>query len=82
MRYTLKNWTALSRYCDDGDLEIDNNATERTIRSIAIGRHCTASDVRETATPRLLSGEAISQRSTPSPTMPVAPKRRIFIRSS
>jgi transposase len=37
--YTLRNWTALTRYCDDGDLEIDNNATERAIRSIAVGRH-------------------------------------------
>ncbi len=25
-RYALKNWTALTRYCGDGDLEIDNNA--------------------------------------------------------
>ena len=24
--YTLSNWKALNRYCDDGDLEIDNNA--------------------------------------------------------
>lgn len=39
VRYTLKNWTALTRYCDDGDLEIDNNATERAIRSVAVGRH-------------------------------------------
>jgi len=23
--YTLSNWKALTRYCDDGDLEIDNN---------------------------------------------------------
>jgi len=23
--YTLKNWTALTRYCSDGDLSIDNN---------------------------------------------------------
>ena len=38
VRYTLKNWAALMRYCDDGDLEIDNNATERTIRGIAVGR--------------------------------------------
>lgn len=38
VRYTLKNWTALTRYCDDGDLEIDNNATERAIRSVAVGR--------------------------------------------
>jgi transposase len=39
VRYTLKNWTALTRYCEDGDLEIDNNATERSIRGIAVGRH-------------------------------------------
>ena len=30
VRYTLKNSTALTRYCEDGDLEIDNNATERS----------------------------------------------------
>jgi hypothetical protein len=39
VRYTLKNWTALTRYCEDGDLEIDNNATERAIRSVAVGRN-------------------------------------------
>jgi transposase len=39
VRYTLKNWTALSRYCQDGDLEIDNNATERAIRGVAVGRN-------------------------------------------
>jgi transposase len=39
VRYTLKNWTALTRYCEDGDLEIDNNATERAIRGIAVGRN-------------------------------------------
>jgi len=38
VRYTLKNWTALTRYCEDGDLEIDNNATERSIRGVAVGR--------------------------------------------
>jgi transposase len=37
--YTLKNWTALNRYCEDGDLAIDNNATERAIRGVAVGRH-------------------------------------------
>jgi hypothetical protein len=26
--YALKNWRALTRYCDDGDLSIDNNATD------------------------------------------------------
>ena len=39
VRYTLKNWTALTRYCEDGDLQIDNNATERAIRGIAVGRN-------------------------------------------
>jgi transposase len=38
VRYTLKNWTALTRYCEDGDLAIDNNATERAVRGIAVGR--------------------------------------------
>lgn len=36
--YALNNWVALTRYCDDGDLEIDNNATERSIRGFAVGR--------------------------------------------
>jgi hypothetical protein len=39
VRYTLKNWAALTRYCEDGDLAIDNNATERAIRGVAIGRN-------------------------------------------
>ena len=36
--YILKNWTALTRYVDDGDLSIDNNHTERSLRGIAVGR--------------------------------------------
>lgn len=39
VRYTLKNWAALNRYCEDGDLEIDNNRTERSIRGVAVGRN-------------------------------------------
>jgi len=38
MRYALKNWAALTRYVEDGNLDIDNNRTERTIRGIAVGR--------------------------------------------
>lgn len=38
VRYTLKNWAALTQYCENGDLEIDNNAVERAIRGIAVGR--------------------------------------------
>jgi transposase len=37
--YTLKNWMALTRYCSDGDLLIDNNGTERSLRSFAVGRN-------------------------------------------
>lgn len=36
--YALSNWTALCRYTEDGDLAIDNNLAERTLRSQAIGR--------------------------------------------
>jgi transposase len=37
--YALKNWEALLRYCQDGDLEIDNNHAERSLRSIVVGRN-------------------------------------------
>jgi transposase len=37
--YTLKNWAALTCYCSDGDLLIDNNATERSLRGFAVGRN-------------------------------------------
>jgi transposase len=39
IRYALKNWTALNRYSEDGDLEIDNTGTERSIRGVAVGRN-------------------------------------------
>ncbi len=38
VRYALNQWEALTRYLEDGDLEIDNGATERANRGIAIGR--------------------------------------------
>ena len=38
IRYALGRWTALTRYCGDGALEIDNNAAERAIRAVALGR--------------------------------------------
>ena len=37
--YILKNWVALTRYLDNGDLPIDNNRTERSLRGIAVGRN-------------------------------------------
>src|SRR6266511_509108 len=36
--YALSNWAALCRYSDDGDLAIDNNASERSLRGVAVGR--------------------------------------------
>ncbi|HTE97145.1 MAG TPA: IS66 family transposase [Bradyrhizobium sp.] len=36
--YALRHWQALTRYLADGFLDIDNNAAERTLRHIAIGR--------------------------------------------
>ena len=36
--YSLKRWSALTRFLDDGQLPIDNNWAENQIRPIAIGR--------------------------------------------
>jgi transposase len=38
VRYALGRWEALLRYCNDGALEIDNNAAERALRVVALGR--------------------------------------------
>jgi transposase len=38
IQYALGRWAALTRYCEDGQLEIDNNAAERALRAIALGR--------------------------------------------
>lgn len=38
IHYALGRWTPLLRYCDDGALEIDNNAAERALRVVALGR--------------------------------------------
>ncbi len=38
VQYTLTRWMALTRYVDDGRIEIDNNAAERAIRALVLGR--------------------------------------------
>ena len=38
IRYSLSRWIALTCYTTDGRLEISNNAAERAIRPLAIGR--------------------------------------------
>ncbi len=37
-RYAINQWDALVRYCDDGELAIDNNIAERAVKPCAIGR--------------------------------------------
>jgi hypothetical protein len=38
VRYALARWDELSRFLDDGRIELDNNPVERAIRPIALGR--------------------------------------------
>jgi transposase len=38
IRYALSRWDALTRYIEDGHIEIDNNAAERSLRGVALGR--------------------------------------------
>lgn len=44
IRYMLERWQALTRYVDDGRIEIDNNIAEQALRGVAVGRknwlHC------------------------------------------
>lgn len=36
--YALNQWSTLTLYASDGRVEIDNNAAERALRAIALGR--------------------------------------------
>jgi transposase len=38
IHYSLKRWQALTRYRDDGNIEIDNNAAERALRGPVLSR--------------------------------------------
>ena len=38
IRYALGRWTGLSRFLDDGRIELDTNPVERAIRPVALGR--------------------------------------------
>jgi transposase len=38
IRYALSRWEALARYIEDGQIEMDNNAAERSLRGVALGR--------------------------------------------
>jgi hypothetical protein len=36
--YALRNWTALTRYTEDGRIKVDNNGAEQALRPIVLGR--------------------------------------------
>ena len=38
IRYALTRWVALTRFINDGRIEIDNNTAERALRCVALGR--------------------------------------------
>ena len=38
IRYTLNHWDGLTRFIDDGRIEIDNNTVERSIKPIGLGK--------------------------------------------
>jgi len=38
IRYAHSRWDALTRFVDDGRIEMDNNAAERSLRGVALGR--------------------------------------------
>ncbi len=38
IRYALERWSALLRFSEDGRIEMDNNAAERSLRAVALGR--------------------------------------------
>ena len=38
IRYALGGWDALMRFYDDGRIEIDNDAAERSLRAVLLGR--------------------------------------------
>ncbi len=38
IHYALERWTALVLFSEDGRVEMDNNAAERALRAVALGR--------------------------------------------
>jgi hypothetical protein len=59
-------WTALTRYCEDGRLAIDNNVAERALRMVVTGRRnwlfCGSDAGRERAAILYCRGSASARR--------------------
>ena len=45
IRYTVARWPALTRFLDDGRVELDTNPVERAIRPVVLGRKIISSQV-------------------------------------
>jgi len=76
IRYALSNWAALTRYGEDGRLEIDNNTAERALRAVALGARTGSLQDPMTAAsaPRQSTRSSVLQNSTLS--IPKAPALR------
>ena len=64
--YALNQWQALSLFLTDGQVEIDNNAAERALRSVAIGRN--------NANSLIMRSSNFVQRFSPWPRVQSAPR--------
>ena len=67
VNYLASNWSRLERYVETGFLPIDNNPTERAIKTFVIGRRHSCSAIRPKALPPVPRSAAWSRlpRSTP-----------------
>jgi hypothetical protein len=59
IRYALARWPALTRFLDDGRIELDNNPIERAIRPIALGRKNHLTGWRRSADRTRLHGNSL-----------------------
>jgi transposase len=73
MDYMLKRWEAFTRFLDDGRICTTNNAAERTLRGIALGRKAwlfAGSDRRSSTTSIRAPGSPTCSGASPSTLLP------------
>ena len=63
INYALKRWVALTRYCDDGTLEIDTDAIDKGVRRFPPSAQVFASKAVDLSTQR----QNVGSRAQPSP---------------
>src|SRR5450759_3825751 len=66
MDYMLKRWTVFTRFLDDGRICLSNNAAERGVRGIALGRNY-AHHVIMRSSSRETPAERLTRRRLPAP---------------